>query len=122
MLVIRVQWVWMLLITLFMNANHIVLYLLPLVASVFVWASAPLFSRTKPDVVVVEEFQPLEEPVLAAKPILQEEVPRLVKLPVAIEEPKQPVQSLEERGDAMLFESDALFGTPFDQATMMPFD
>ena len=122
MLVIRVQWAWMLLITLFMNANLIVLYLLPVVASVFVWASVPLSSRTEPDVVVVEEIQPLEEPVLPAKPILQEEVPLVIEAPVAIEEPKQPVQSLEERGDAMLFESDALFGTPFDQSAMMPFD
>jgi hypothetical protein len=35
----------------------------------------------------------------------------------------QPVvQPLEERGDAMLFEIDALQGTPFDQAIVAPFD
>lgn len=39
----------------------------------------------------------------------------------AVEEPRQPAQPLEERGDAMLFESEALFGTPFDQAVVMPF-
>ena len=33
-----------------------------------------------------------------------------------------PVQSVDERGDALLFEIDALQGTPFDQAVTMPFD
>ena len=33
-----------------------------------------------------------------------------------------PVQPLEERGDAMLFEIDALRNTPFDEAIVMPFD
>ncbi|MEN7972387.1 MAG: hypothetical protein ABFR47_00985 [Verrucomicrobiota bacterium] len=36
--------------------------------------------------------------------------------------PKQPVQPIEERGDAMLFECEALVGTPFDQEITMPFD
>jgi len=40
---------------------------------------------------------------------------------VAVKE-KKPVQPLEERGDAMLFEIDALQNTPFDQAVTMPFD
>jgi hypothetical protein len=35
---------------------------------------------------------------------------------------RKPVQSLEERGDAMLFESEALYGTPFTQAAVMPLD
>ena len=34
----------------------------------------------------------------------------------------EPVQPLEERGDAMLFEIDALQNTPFDEAITMPFD
>jgi hypothetical protein len=33
-----------------------------------------------------------------------------------------PVQPLEERGDAMLFEIDALQNTPFDEAVVQPFD
>jgi hypothetical protein len=33
-----------------------------------------------------------------------------------------PVQPLEDRGDAMLFEADALGNTPFDEAIVMPFD
>ena len=35
---------------------------------------------------------------------------------------QQPVQPVEERGDAMLFEIDALQNTPFDQPITMPFD
>lgn len=38
------------------------------------------------------------------------------------EEAKEPVQPLEERGDAMLFEIDALQDTPFDQGVTRPFD
>ncbi|MEE9367929.1 MAG: hypothetical protein V3V05_03590 [Pontiella sp.] len=48
-----------------------------------------------------------------------------VILPVAAAESVAviaPVQPLEERGDAMLFEIDALQGMPFDQAITMPFD
>ena len=33
-----------------------------------------------------------------------------------------PVQPLEERGDAMLFEVEALQNTPFDDAIVKPFD
>jgi len=36
--------------------------------------------------------------------------------------PAEPVQPIEERGDAMLSEIDALQGMPFDQAVTMPFD
>ena len=50
------------------------------------------------------------------------EVLEAVVAPVAIAEPKRPVQVLEERGDAMLFEGAALQGTPFDKAVVMPFD
>ena len=66
--------------------------------------------------------QALEDSALSAEPIPPEEIPRMIEAPVAIEEPKKPVQSLEERGDALLFESEALFGAPFDQAVVMPFD
>ena len=37
-------------------------------------------------------------------------------------EAREPVQPLEERGDAMLFEIDALQNTPFDEAIVAPFD
>ena len=35
---------------------------------------------------------------------------------------QESVQPLEERGDAMLFEIEALQNTPFDEAITMPFD
>ena len=35
---------------------------------------------------------------------------------------KEPVQPLEERGDAMLFEVEALGNTPFDESITMPFE
>jgi hypothetical protein len=38
------------------------------------------------------------------------------------EEAQVPVQPLEERGDAMLFEIEALQNTPFDEAVVQPFD
>jgi len=37
-------------------------------------------------------------------------------------EEETPVQPLEERGDAMLFEIDALQHTPFDEAIVKPYD
>ena len=61
-----------------------------------------------------EAVFPLEDSAISVEPSLPEEMPRVVEAPVAVEEPKQPVQSLAERGDAMLFESVALMGTPFD--------
>lgn len=73
-------------------------------------------------VVAPEVVFPLEDSAISVEPSPPEEMPRVVEAPVAVEEPKQPVQSLAERGDAMLFESEALMGTPFDQAITMPFD
>ena len=67
-------------------------------------------------VAVPEVVFPLEDSAVYAEPSPPEEMPPVVEAPVAVEEPKQPVQSLAERGDAMLFESEALAGTPFDQA------
>ena len=37
-------------------------------------------------------------------------------------ETHEPIQPLEERGDAMLYEIDALRNTPFDEAIVQPFD
>lgn len=37
-------------------------------------------------------------------------------------EAREPVQPLEERGDAILFEIEALQNTPFDEAIVVPFD
>ena len=49
-------------------------------------------------------------------------VPAVVEPIEAVEKPIQPVQTLEERGDAMLFEIDALQGMPFDEAIITPFN
>ncbi|MDF7826422.1 hypothetical protein P4B35_20500 [Pontiellaceae bacterium B12227] len=42
--------------------------------------------------------------------------------PADSEKEKAPVQPIEERGDAMLFEADALASMPFNLAVVMPFD
>lgn len=73
------------------------------------------------------------QPEAAVTPVESVEVPKTnpVKVmqsnDVAVlpEEPvpsEEPVQPLEERGDAMLFEIDALQNMPFDQSVTMPFD
>jgi hypothetical protein len=46
-------------------------------------------------------------------------VPATNEAPVEV---NVPVQPQEERGDAMLFEIDALQHTPFDEAIVKPFD
>jgi hypothetical protein len=65
-------------------------------------------------------------PLPAPEPDLPEffahSVPTEMNAPSEAQESFQPVQTLEERGDAMLFEIDALQGTPFDQAVVMPFE
>jgi len=99
-----------------MKAGRIVLFLLLLVLTALVVGTDLQPSGGIP------LDQALEDATISAEPSPPEEMPRVVEAPVAIEEPKQPVQSLEERGDAMLFECEALAGTPFDQAITMPFD
>lgn len=78
------------------------------------------------------EFQILEVPVV--QKTVREPVSK--KSEESVEEPAEisdteeadqtpvfkPVQTLEERGDAMIFEGQALLDTPFDQAITMPFD
>lgn len=63
-----------------------------------------------PDPVVA----PVDDPVFVQ---VDDPVSAEVKLPV-----KEPVQPLEERGDAMLFEIEALAITPFDEAIVFPFE
>ena len=101
-----------------MKPIPIVLSLLLIACAILIWISS------SPDPAVMESgvLQPLEETVLPVDPSPSPEVPRLIDAPVASEEQKQPVQALEERGDALLFEIDALQGTPFDQAVVRPFE
>jgi hypothetical protein len=66
------------------------------------------------------QIQAVEEPVPEVHPISVE--PTVVQ---AVPEPaaaQHPVQMIEQRGDAMLFEAQALLDTPFDQAIVMPFE
>lgn len=104
---------------------------------------AILFLPAKPEPVAVEPPYPVfvEPVVLASEPApmpLEPAVPAATspaaetraEIPIVVEprvaqEPvpvQVPVQPLEERGDAMLFEIDALNNLPFDQAVTMPFD
>ncbi len=62
---------------------------------------------------------PLEALDHHAERIVFPSTPRGAPEPVAA---RAPVEPLEERGDALLFEIDALVGTPFDRAITMPFD
>lgn len=71
---------------------------------------------------VVTAAYPLADTASTAEPLPPEEMPLLFEAPVAVEGPRMPVQSFKERGDAMLFESEALLGTPFSQAVVMPFE
>ncbi len=80
----------------------------------------------EPGIVISEQpmdgFLSMQEPVTEkkqlAKPINISNTPDAV----VEEKPIEPVQTVEERDDAMLFEAEALHGTPFDQAITMPFD
>ncbi len=95
------------------------------VAGAAAWMS---FCRPIPEPVVQAEVTvssiPLAaEPQPASGPV-ETLVDQVVKTnaapqPVAV---RQPVQPIEERGDAMLFEIQALEGTPFDSAVTMPFE
>ncbi len=112
-----------------MKAVRIILYGV-LVASAF-YAYMP--DRVEPvavqdldavAVVLVQEPVPmsLEEMPRVNEPIAQPLEVETVVAPVAEIKPQSPVQPVEERGDAMLFEISALEGMPFDQAIVMPFE
>jgi len=101
-----------------MKANRIILLLwLVIVAALVVRAGL----RSSEEVPADQVFAGVEAAQHIA-PSPAPETPQIVVAPVATEEPKRPVQSLEERGDAMLFEGAALQGTPFDEAVVMPFE
>ncbi len=72
----------------------------------------------------------VQEPVLLSfadspkgiEPVVQSMEIETVTASIAEVKPQSPIQPIEERGDAMLFESEALFGTPFDHAVVIPFN
>ena len=104
-----------------MKMGRILLMLLFIAALALIVATPQL----RPDQVLVvstvEEPPPLEEPVLPVEPSVAAP-PQPIETSVAVVELKRLVQPLEERGDSMLFESEELFGMPFDLAITMPFD
>jgi hypothetical protein len=84
-------------------------------------------SGTSPAPTVMREqattLQPLMDIPLPVEASIFSETPRKIKSSVVIEvPPQQPVETIEQRGDAMLFEIDALQGTPFNTAVVMPFN
>ena len=87
-----------------------VLLLFAAVSAAYVWL------RSSPEIPSMSE--PIAMP--GGQPaVVRMAVPATNDLPV---DAKEPVQPLEERGDAMLFEIDALQNTPFDEAIVTPFD
>lgn len=62
------------------------------------------------------------EPPQDVKPVAIEKVAEPIAIPDKPAVAQKPVQTLEERGDLMLFEADALSSMPFAQAVVMPFD
>ena len=83
-----------------------ILLLFAAASAAYVWLrSAPDISSV-PEPVAMPDGQQTFAPVTNEAP---------VEAPV-------PVHPLEERGDAMLFEIDALQNTPFDEAIVTPFD
>ncbi len=86
------------------------------VVSVAVASTAYVLRRSAPQ--PVAHPVPVEVPVVAEHPVFPEPVPtNAVKV-----NDDGPVQSLEDRGDAMLFEIDALQSMPFDEPIVRPFD
>ncbi len=98
-----------------MKAIHIVLIVLTAVvgsAAYVVFRPAAPQPEPPPAVWVEQVVAQVEEAAPVAAPVP-------VQAP-AVEE--QPAQPLEERGDAMLFEIDALGSMPFDEPITRPFD
>lgn len=67
----------------------------------------------------VNDHRAMEIVPIEADPVVQ---PVEKQCTSDLEEFHTPVEPVEGRGDAMLFEIDALQGTPFDQEIISPFD
>jgi len=96
-----------------MKAIHIIpiLLLFAAASAAFVWMRSSPDTSSAPERIVL----PDEPPPVAVRMV----VSATNEAPV---EAQVPVQPLEERGDAMLFEIDALQNTPFDEEIVKPFD
>ena len=75
------------------------------------------------DVVISEKamegFLSMQQPVVEKKKLA---APTRISAGPSVEVQEQSIEPIKVRGDAMLFEIDALQGMPFDQAVTMPFD
>ncbi len=101
-----------------MKTIHIVLVLLlAVVVSAAYVVSRP--AEPSPPLPIEEEMLTIEAPAEKMPPSIAPAVDPVV---VAAEPEREEAQTLEERGDAMLFEIDALQNMPFDQSITMPFD
>ncbi len=91
-----------------MNAVRIVpiLLLFAAASTAYVWLRSSPETPSMPESIAISGEQ---------QTAVQMAVPATNEAPV-------PVQPLEERGDAMLFEIEALQNTPFDEAIVTPFD
>ena len=90
-----------------------IIFILSLVAvasAAYVWLRPPSENHPVPEPVVIPGEQQVVVPLAVTA---TNEAPK---------ETNVPVQPLEERGDAMLFEIDALQNTPFDEAIVKPFE
>lgn len=106
-----------------MKPLRFILYVLLIVLAACLWRFTCFQEEpVRQDVEPVAVFQSLEATAPTVVPVVPPEESRSVVPPIAGVEPERPVQTLEERGDAMLFEASALEGTPFDQAVVMPFE
>lgn len=89
-------------------------------------AAVPQTADTEPEIIISEKpmdgFLSLQEPVNEHKQLFVPAHAAVAPEAEPAELAQVPVQSIEERGDAMLFEADALSTMPFDQAITMPFD
>ena len=83
-----------------------VLLLFAAVAAAYVWLHSSPETSSMPKPIAMPGGQPAVAPATNQAPA----------------DAKVPVQPLEERGDAMLFEIDALQNMPFDEAIVTPFD
>jgi len=102
-----------------MKILRIILLILLIVCAVASLRRAPVENTPE-----LEPGTRTEQPMgVAATPSESFSAPEPVSTNVARPvEVQVPVQPIEERGDAMLYEIDALQGTPFDQSITMPHD
>lgn len=109
-----------------MRVIRSLLILLLAAGTVYVLALLVSPEASSSEAVVVEAgpvvSRPMAEPMLPAESRIEQEDPIVVDAPPEAEQKAQRVDSIEERGDAMLFEIDALQATPFDSAITQPFD